>query len=78
MKKRSVYLATSRSTIKMIFLRFQMILTIRGHLFKTSVGGVFGKHALDTISFPGSRESFRSKTRMASEPLRRLQCRSIT
>ncbi len=30
------------------------------------------------ISFPGFRGRFRSETRMASEPLRRLQCRSIT
>ncbi len=53
-----------------------MILTIRGHLFKCWRD--LWKHALDTIGFPGSRGSFRSETRMASKPLRRLQCRSIT
>ncbi len=38
------------------------------------MGSMHGKHALDTISFPGSRGSFRSETRMAaSEPLRRLE-----
>ncbi len=43
----------------MIMLHFQMILIIRGICL--SVGGVFEKHALDTISFPDFRESFRAK-----------------
>ncbi len=46
--------------------------------FKCWRGLCMGSMPLDTISFPGSRGSFRSETRMASKPLRRLQCRSIT
>ncbi len=66
MKKRSVY-SSYFTTIKMIFSLFPNDTHHQG-AFVLSVGGVFGKHALDTISFPGSRGSFRS-TRMASKPL---------